>query len=97
MLRELKIAALFGAMLFLLLGPCGVYLMSFRGEGVAGEVLGYLGLFVLLPAGTLFRNYGVSSLLVLAFGLLAQYLWFMLWVAVARRYHLRKLRAAKPA
>ncbi len=91
---ELKIAAIFGAMLFLLLGPCGVYLMSFH--GVAGEVLAYLGMFVLLPAGALYRHYGLSSWVFWVFGMLGQYLWFMLWVALARWYHLRKLKTVRP-
>jgi hypothetical protein len=93
MSRELKLVAMLSAMLFILLGPTGVYLMSFQGEGLAGDVMGYAGKFILLPATILHRVLGPTWVSVVL-GLVAQFAWFMLWVAAGRRYYLRKQKAA---
>ena len=94
MLKELKQAAIWGAMMLVFFAPCGVYLMSFRGEGLLGEVLGYGGAFIVLPMWLLYRNFGIPSWVYLAIGLLALYLWFVFWAALLRWLQRRKLAAA---
>jgi len=93
MSRELKVVAIISAMLFILLGPTGVYLMSFQGEGLAGDVMGYVGMAILLPATILHRMLG-STWVTVTLGLAAQFAWFLLWVAAGRRYYLHKQKAA---
>jgi hypothetical protein len=93
MSRELKVVAILSAMSFILLGPTGVYLMSFQGEGLAGDVMGYVGKFILLPATILHRVLGPTWVSI-ALGLVAQFAWFTLWIAIARRYYLRKQKTA---
>jgi hypothetical protein len=94
MLREVKKVALWAAILLIPVAPCGVYLLSFRGEGLLGDLLGYLGLFIVLPVGVLYREFGIPSWVYLPIGLFAQYLWQVLWVAAARWHYLRKLKTA---
>ena len=94
MRRDLKLVAILTTMVFILLGPAAVYLMSFQGEGLAGDVMGYVGKFILLPATLLHRALG-PTLVSVVLGLVAQFAWFLLWVAAARWYHLRKQSAAK--
>jgi hypothetical protein len=94
MQRELKLVVIFSAMAFLFVMPLGMYLMSFQGQGLSGEVLGYLGVFVLTPYAVLhtYAGHGASILLL---GMLLEYPWIMLWVACMRWYYLRKSRVAQ--
>ncbi len=94
--REFKLVALLSVMVLILLGPSAVYLMSFQGEGLAGDVMSEIGKFILLPP-TLFHRLLGSTGLSIALGLVAQFFWFMLWVAAARWFYLRKKKAAPPA
>lgn len=91
--REVKLAALLSVMVFILLGPSAVYLMSFQGEGLAGDILSLLGKFILLPMTVLHRALGSSWFSVVA-GLAAQFVWFMAWVGAGRWLYLRKGKAA---
>lgn len=90
--RELKLVALLSVMVLILLGPSAVYLMSFQGEGLAGDVMSVVGKFILLPPTLLHRVLGSSGLSIVL-GLVAQFFWFMLWVAAARLLHLRRKAA----
>ena len=90
MLKELKQSAIWGAMMLVFFAPCGVYLMSFRGEGLLGDVLGYGGEFIVLPMWLLYSKLGIPSWVYLAIGLLALYLWFVLWAALLRWGQRRK-------
>lgn len=92
MQRELKIVALLSAMATLFAMPLGIYLMSFQGEGMSGEVLGYVGVFVLAPYAALHAWVGRGAGIFLL-GMLLEFPWLMLWVALARWYYLRKSRA----
>lgn len=95
MQRELKLVAMWSAMVLLLGMPLGVYLMSFRGEGLQGDVLFYVGAFVLLPGVLLYKPLGLGMP---AFVLVCSplfYLWFALWVGLARWRHLRQSRAER--
>ena len=94
MQRELKFVAIFSAMAFLFVMPLGMYLMSFQGEGVSGDVLGYAGVFVLAPYAVLHTWVGRGASIFL-FGMLLEYPWIMLWLTAARWYYLRRSRAAQ--
>ncbi len=94
--REFKLVALLSVMVFILLGPTAVYLMSFQGEGVAGDVMSAIGKFILLPPTVLHRVLGSTGLSI-ALGLIAQFAWFMLWVAAGRWLYLRRKKAAPSA
>jgi hypothetical protein len=93
---ELKLVTLLSVMVFILLGPTAVYLMSFQGEGLAGDIMSDIGRFILLPP-TLFHRALGSSGVSIALGLIGQFLWFMAWVGGARWLYLRKRKAATPA
>lgn len=95
-MNEFKLVALLSVMMFILLGPTAVYLMSFQGEGLAGDIMSEVGKFILLPP-TLFHRLLGSNALSIAVGLIAQFFWFMLWVAGARRFYLRGQKRATPA
>ena len=92
--RELKLAAILSALLLMLLGPTALYLTTFH--GLAGEVIGSVGTFILLPATALHRALG-STWYAVALGVVAQYAWFMAWVVALRWYYLRTHKADKPA
>ncbi len=95
MRRELKIVAIWSAMAFLLGAPLGVYLMSFRGEGLQGNVLYYVGAFVELPGVILYRPLGLPlPVFVLVISPLL-YLWFALWVGLLRWWQVRSASAAR--
>lgn len=94
-MREFKLVALLSVMVFILLGPTAIYLMSFKGEGLAGDILSEIGRFILLPPNVLHRALGSNGLSVLL-GVVAQFIWFMLWVGAARWLYLRK-KATTPA
>jgi hypothetical protein len=94
MAGEVKLVAILTAIVFILLGPTAVYLMSFQHEGMAGDISYYVGLFILLPASVVHRILGATLVSVLV-GLLAQFFWFLAWVAAGRWYHVRKQKAAK--
>ncbi len=96
MAGELKLVAIVTAIVFILLGPTAVYLMSFQHEGLAGDISYYVGLFILLPASVAHRILGATLVSVLV-GLAAQFVWFLAWVAAGRWYHLRRQKAAKAA
>ncbi len=94
MRRELKIIAIWAAMVFVLGGPLGVYLMSFRGEGLQGNVLFYVGAFTLLPGVLLYKPLGLPLPLFVLVISPVLYLWFALWVALLRWWQLRQGKAA---
>lgn len=97
MRSELKKVAIWSAMVFLLGMPLGVYLMSFSGEGLAGNTLFYVGAFVLLPWALLYKPLGMGmGLFVVACSPLL-YLWFALWVALVRWKFMRTDRVAPGA
>jgi len=93
--KEIKLAAMFGAMMLLFLSPFGVYMLSFRSEGLMGDVLGYLGMFMLLPYWLIKSYYGLPSWGYIVAAILGQYLWYMLWAAAISQYMKYKARAAK--
>lgn len=95
-MNEFKLVALLSVMMFILLGPTAVYLMSFQGEGLAGDIMSEVGKFILLPP-TLFHRLLGSTALSIIVGMIAQFFWFMLWVAGARRLYLRGQKRATPA
>lgn len=95
MAGELKLVALLTALVFILLGPTAVYLMSFQHEGMSGDIAYYVGEFLLLPAAIVYRILGPTLVSVLV-GMVAQFFWFMAWVGAGRWYHLRKHKPAKP-
>ncbi len=95
MRSELKKVAMWSAMVFLLGMPLGVYLMSF--SGLVGDVLFYLGAFVLLPWALLYKPLGMSMGLFVVVCSPLLYLWFALWVALVRWKFMRKAGAAPGA
>ncbi len=94
MRREWKLIAMWSAMALLLCMPLGVYLMSFRGEGLQGNILFYVGGFILLPGLLLYKPLGLPlPVFVLVIAPL-MYLWFALWVGLARWVVLRRSKSA---
>ncbi len=95
MRHEWKLIAIVSAMAFILGAPLGIYLMSFRSEGLLGDILFYVGAVILLPGVLLYKPLGLSMA---AFVLVCSpllYLWFALWVWVARRVYLRRAKAPR--
>jgi hypothetical protein len=97
MQKEIKQAALLGVMMLLFLSPCGVYMLSFRSEGLLGQLLGYLGIFMLLPYWLIKTYYGLPSWAHIAGVILGQYLWYMLWAAAISQYMKYQARTTQPA
>ncbi len=94
MRSELKKVSIWSAMVFLPGMGLGVSLMSFSGEGLVGDVLFYLGAFVLLPWALLYKPLGMGMGLFVVVSSPLLYLWFALWVALVRWKFLRKAPGA---
>lgn len=95
-MSEFKLVALLSVMVFILLGPTGLYLMTFQGEGLAGDLAAEVGRFILLPP-TLFHRLLGSNALSITLGIAGQFFWFAAWVGGARWLYLRRKKAATPA
>ncbi len=94
MQREWKMIALLSAMASVFAMPLGIYLMSFQGQGLSGEVLGYVGIVVLAPYAALHAWVGRGAS-VLLLGMLFEFPWLMLWAGLLRWNYLRSRKAAK--
>lgn len=95
MRRELTLIAVWSAMVLLLGLPVGVYLMSFRGEGLLGNVGFYLGEFILLPGMLLRAPLGLTMAKAVLVCSPLLYLWFALWLGLARWIYLRRSKATR--